>query len=408
MSLSPDTWKTRIAIAALLAITLATRICDFRHRNELRYSDEIPYCFSSLQLLEGITPEFKHAFAGPQTWAGWVYVGGVSAWHVVHPSMEERTVAVQIRPFVAVNHALWDTYADLSLVRYVWIFMAWPAVFWSVVAGFRIGNRQAGRAGGILTGAIVSLLPLFVGMSEDARPYMMGRALGIVAIDLAMVAETSKRWMFAAIVLGLAIASRIDMLMLLPLVWSELWLRRKRDGFVKPFSRYHAIVAMSALLVAPWILTNVIGNLRIIATVRLSTPVSGAVPISKTLADLFWRQGLGVALVLCIAGLFLQPTDGTKRRWLRGAFVLLALASIFKATGFGLQHQGGPLIVSAASGLAPIAARHGRIACAIVVIAHGFAGVSKLAIDPRSPSLLCERQRRCLARATCAGRNACL
>lgn len=369
MNLRSEKFKIRLAIAILLALALFIRAWDFPHRNELRYLDEIPYCQGSLQLLEGMIPEYKYSPGGPQTWAGWIYAGAVSAWHVIHPGAEERAVSMELRPFVAVNHALWDAYADLSIVRCIWILIAWPVVLGAVISGFRIGHRQAGLAGGILTAALVAMLPIFVDLSNQGRPYMMAWALGIIAIDLAMVAQSARQWTVAAIVMGLSIASRIDMLMLLPIVWSEIWARRQRDGLVKPLIRYHGIVAVSTLVVAPWILTNLIGNLRIIATVRLSTPVTGPVPITDTLKDVAWNQGLGIALVLCLIGLIVRPADGSKRRWLRNVFVLLALASIFKATGFGLQHQGGPLVILiafCAAGLVPLVGKRWHIACAVV------------------------------------------
>ncbi|HMB96816.1 MAG TPA: hypothetical protein VKK61_12310, partial [Tepidisphaeraceae bacterium] len=336
----------RIAAAVLVAlISLLVQLANFPARHDLRYGDERAYIDGSLQLLEGLVPEYKYSPAGPQTWIGWAYAGIDSARYLFLPTPEEQAAPLQVRPFVAVNHALWDNYHDLSALRWLWVLTALPFVVWAAVSGFNLGYDRAGLLGGVLGGGIVALLPVFVQLSGEARPYALAWALAIISLDLVLVRRKKSHLTAAAILFGLAIASRIDMLLILPLFWSEFWARRREDGFARPLLRFHFIALITTLLSAPWLLTNLIGNLRIIATVRFANPALGPIPFLTTLQNVFWNQGLILLLPLMLAGLLLRRPG---QRWPRVFLALYAIVlslSLFKDTGFGLQHQGGPLIV---------------------------------------------------------------
>jgi hypothetical protein len=334
-----------IAAGIVALISLLIQLSNFPAKHDLRYGDEGGYTHGCLQLLEGMVPEYKYSPAGPQTWIGWAYGGIQSARYVLFPTSEERAVPLEVRPFVAVNHALWDNYYDMGAMRWVWVLSALPFMVWAAVSGFNLGYDRAAMLGGILVGGIVAVLPIFVDLSGQARPYAMSWALAIIALDYVLVRRKKSYLTLAAILAGLAIGSRIDMLLIMPLIWSELWSRRNENGFLRPMLRFHLIAMMTTLLVAPWLLTNLIGNLRIIATVRLSGPPFGFALFFHTLRDVFWNQGLIILLPLMLAGLFMPRSADRRPRFLLAAYAIFLTLSMFKSTGFGLQHQGGPLVV---------------------------------------------------------------
>lgn len=358
-----------VAIALLLLLAMALRAWDFPPRYELRHMDETAYLAGSLHLLEGMVPPYKYSPGGPQTWAGWAYAGVQSAKYFFDPTAEERAVDARVRPFVATNHAIWDAYADMGPLRAVWVLVALPFALWAVAEAFLLGvyavtpcdpvtpagaeiaadavqpPNDIAAAAGFLVGGMVALMPLFIQLGNEGRPYIMGWSCGIIAVSLAMRRSDRRARVLSAVMMGVAVASRIDMLMLLPVVWSDLFARRREHRFLRSFFTYHAIAAVVALLLAPWILTNLIGNLRIIATVRLSQPAGGEVPLIRTLRDFGWTQGMWLLPLLALIGAVMQRPGERFPRPLLAAYVIFSALSILKATGFGLQHQGGPLVV---------------------------------------------------------------
>ena len=235
----------------------------------------------------------------------------------------------------------------------------------------RTRRNPVATAAGFLAAGFVAFMPLFVHLGGEGRPYVMGWCLGIIALCLAIRRHDPRGQILSAVVMGLAIASRIDMLMLLPIVWSEQFARRREYGFFRGFIGYHLIAGIVVLLFAPWILTNLIGNLRIIATVRLAAPAR-TVTLADTLFDFAVTQGLWLLPLLALIGALWPRRERKFPRILLAAYVVLVGASISRATGFGLQHQGGPLvilIVMSALGLRAISRLGGRVAWVVCLLA---------------------------------------
>lgn len=362
---------TGVVISLVLA-ALVLRALNIPQRYELRDGDEAAYMNCSLQLLEGITPGYKYSPAGPQIWAGWLYAGGLSARYMVAPTVEEARVPTAVRPFVALNHALFDLYSDNSNLRLfeLWLFMG--IYLWAVVAAFQLGMDRGGLAAATFLGGLAAFTPLFVELSVHSRPYATGWALGIVAISLAYRSDSMRGQIGAAILMGIAVGSRIDMLILLPLVWSELWHKRASVPFIRSMVRFNLVAALASYVVAPWLLTNIIGNLRTIATVRLAPPPGGPEPLSHALLDFGWTQGLVVVALLLLAGLVLLPAQPRPRRWVLSIYILLLLLSIFKGTGHGLQHQGPAIIavmIASTSAVSVLYVRWPRVTWGLVALA---------------------------------------
>ncbi|MEA2708146.1 MAG: hypothetical protein QOF78_747 [Phycisphaerales bacterium] len=427
--------STRVAIALLLLLALVLRAWDFPQRHEVRDADELAYVAGSLQLLEGLDPPHKHAPAGPQTWVGWFYAGGQTARYLVDPTAEEHAVAPRVRPVVATNHALWDNYADLGKMRAAWIFVALLAALWAIIEAFKLGVYAIGPStsaivatdaddaatlpkpfeeppidtglsppppppphptprqkydsaavpAGFLVAGIIAFTPLLVFLGGAGRPHVTAWCFGIIAASLAIRRPGPRGQILSAILMGLAIASRLDMLLLLPIVWSEQFARRREYGFVRSFVGYHVIAAIVTLLVAPWLMTDLIGNVQAIAAgaARVVEPiVSGGMPrgagagvavSARGLRDLALSQGLWLLPLLALVGI-LWPRRGQRVPRLLLAIYVIALvgAAMFKARGFAMQHYGAPIvvmIVMSAFALRPLAGRGGKIAWIVVGLA---------------------------------------
>jgi hypothetical protein len=367
-------FSRRSGLFLVIAVALALRLVDLPLRYVTRSVDERPYVYSGLALWEGITPTYKYSPAGPQIWISWVYAAADSARYLIHPSAEERAAPFVLRPFIAGNHALFDIYRDLSQLRYIEVIASLLVGVAASGAAFLLGWKRGGLAPAILVGGMTAILPIFLDMSDQARPYMMGWGFAIISLYYAAIAaDRPSAARCSAIFMGLAIASRIDMLMILPLAWADL-----RDLETSLFPRLRRIVQYSllamivSLLVSPWILTNLIGNLRTIATVRIAEPVNGPASKWQTLFEIFAHQGIGVDLAMVACAIFLVAPDKNRVRWIAGGYVALLALSMIKATGFGLQHQGGPLVALTAFagvGLAAVQKRWPRLVAPALLLA---------------------------------------
>ncbi|HUI07683.1 MAG TPA: hypothetical protein VL486_11840 [Verrucomicrobiae bacterium] len=318
--------------------------------HELRDEDELPYAWGSLQLLEGGVPPYKFAPAGPQTWVGWLYEGVISLTHLALPDAVERGAPLQVRPFLAVNHALFDAYRDSGALRQVWVVISFLCAMGAVVAGFRLGLAKAGLAGAILLGGTAALLPLFVGFSVQARPYMAGWGFGMMALYYALASRHPKSPTISAVLMGLSIGSRVDMLMLLPIVWSETYARSRGRQRLNNMFYYHSVLLITFLAVAPWFLMTLVGCLRIIGTVRISTVgevVAGPVAVLRAIT---WQQGLLLHVLFFLFAIALWIVCRPRRVFL-ATYILLAGLSMLKGTAFGLRHQGAPLILVIVTGV---------------------------------------------------------
>ena len=111
------------------------------------------------------------------------------------------------------------------------------------------------------------------------------------------------------------------------------------------------MAVLAFVVVAPWYLTHLLGNLRYILSVRLLDP-QHADTVPK-IWQIFWTEGLMLPVIAALAGLALAAL---RRRWpdaLAGLWLLLLTAMAFKPSAFGLRHDGA--LVVATVGLLPMA-----------------------------------------------------
>jgi len=156
--------------------------------------------------------------------------------------------------------------------------------------------------------------------------------------------------MISAILMGLAIGSRIDMALLLPVVWSEAWGRNRWRDWLRGMIRYHAVLLAAFIVVAPWYLMTFVASLRAVASIRGSTT---GLAVTKPLAVFFqvmWEQGmlLHVGFFLAAIGVWIVRRP---RRWLFAIYILFAGLSVFKESVFGLRYQGAPLLLAILAGV---------------------------------------------------------
>jgi hypothetical protein len=368
-------WR-KVGLVAVVLVACAVRLIDFPGRYSLRDLDEGTYVQGGLALWEGITPTFDRTPAGPQTWISWAYAAGNTARYLVRPTAEERSTPLVLRPFRAGNHALFDIYRDWSMLRWVEVAAGGLVAAAGTGAAFLLGWKRGGWTAAALLGGVAAFLPLFIELSSESRPYAMAWGFAFISLYLAASStERSSRAGWSAIFMGLAIGSRVDMLLLIPLGWADVWdvgtTRRQKLASV---IRFTWLSALTAFVVAPWLVTDLIGNLRAIASVRIAAGTTGE-SLGDTLKEFFFQQGLGIDLALMLMAVVLVAPDKQRVRWAAGIFVLLLSISMLKGTGFGLRHQGAPIVAMlsfAAIGMAIVAQRWPKaapivLACALIL-----------------------------------------
>ena len=104
--------------------------------------------------------------------------------------------------------------------------------------GRRTGGRAGGIAGAAVVGGVLAACPLFVDYADQSRPYAMAWSFAVLALAAAVagprraevppaepatvaVRGTARRFWFwsAAILMGLSVGSRVEMLTFLPVFW---------------------------------------------------------------------------------------------------------------------------------------------------------------------------------------------
>lgn len=369
-------WRS---LVGLLILATILRIMILPSRAEETDGDEFYYLQGGALVLEGLPSGMHYTFAGPEIWFAWAYTGGLAARYLVWPTQEERAVPLEIRPYVAVNHATFDVYHDISLLKISYIVFAGIVGLFGVAAAFGYGRRRGGLTGGVLLGIMAASLPVLVEHAGLAKPYSLGWSCVLIAAYFAATAETKPvRRTTSAIFLGLAVASRVELLGLLPvIVLLEIWPNRASLWrFAVEILRYGLTTAVCVIVAAPWSVTNLLGNLRAIATIRVAKTTLINPTITGTLTDLMWSNALGIAILIFFFAIGLaiwKRKDAGLARWpwLAALLALLLLSSCFRPTGYGLRHQGPAfmsllLLLPASIGL--IAKYHQRAAWVLVTL----------------------------------------
>ena len=175
----------------------------------------------------------------------------------------------------------------------------------------------------------------------------MSWSFGVMAAYAVACCKGPRRIPIAAILLGLAIGSRIEMILLIPLLLWEIWDQpQPGKSAIKSCLSLVCVSLLTAYIVAPWLLTGLPGNLRAIATIQLANPLAATVTFRSGLKDLAWTNGFGPALLIFLASTPLLITGTNRvRRAVLVLIVLFIASTLLKPTGFGLHQKGSVLVV---------------------------------------------------------------
>lgn len=254
--------------------------------------DEVGYLKDGLLLFEGLPPAYKFAPDALGTWL----VAIDAAVHMLPELVRETSVGAPLSTAVmsAGDRTLFHLYDNMEelrrLVAGASALLSLAAVAAMAAAGFRRGGLPSAIAGG----AIAAGMPIFCELSGDARPYCAAWSLALLAL---CATSTRARPFVSGALLGAGVACRVEMILVAPLVCWDLGrfpLRRWALEFA-------ASLAATFLLLAPWYPASLLGNLRVIASVR-HLAARGGSP-SWLVAELLAQGLIGAALLLPALGI---------------------------------------------------------------------------------------------------------
>jgi hypothetical protein len=365
------------AFVTLAAVLLSAVLLYFNYpeRYEYRNIDETGYLNGSLELLEGITPGNGYAPAGPQIWLGCARVGAQAAKNMLRPNASERAQPLQVRPYSAINRALFDNYRDLTTLHTFIIRANIVLALFAVACAVGLGMRLGGLAGGIFLGGLVAATPIFMGFVEQSRPYSNAWSFAIIAFYFAATAEGRSQVWLTGLFLGLAIASRIEMAWAVPLAWWIICTRPDRRPPLLTILKITGLMIVFAYLFAPWLLTNCFANLRTIATIGFGIPLPGAKRFTLPLTVFGIEQGMIGCLLLAFAGLIFARAGERLKLWILACYALLLVAVMITGYGIGVHQHGGLFLTTfllATASVGALAARWPRATTAAIALVLSF------------------------------------
>ena len=344
--------KNHWALGFLLLCALGLRVWNFPELYHVRSYDEIGYLSGGLLLWEGITPGFKMSPAGPGTWLVWGYAAGLSTKHLFFPEKREKPEPFPLRPYMAVDSALFELYRDLAPLRQGIVIVSILVSLWGVGAAFQMGAFRAGLPGGLLAGGLAAMTPMFILFSGMALPYSMGWSFALIAHYYAVTQTGQLRNHGAATFMALSISSRMEMLAFVPILVWEFWYRPESPPPLREIIKFCVTAVLGTLLISPWLITNLLGNARTFMTVRLFGPAI-ADTWEVNYRDFVWREGMAPTLFILIMGFAVFLHDSRNRGRILALIVALLLISLIKSTGYGMRHHGEVFIAIIA--VAPLA-----------------------------------------------------
>jgi len=329
-----------LATIAVMLAALAIRLWLMPPLYNQPQFDEPAYMIGGLLMLEGATPGVKFAPGAVTTWPGFVY-GALSAMgHLLSPSEEIVSHPLVLRPLFAIDRALFDAYADYADLRAVVMGTVLFTTLLGVLMACILGTIRAGWPGALLCGGLMAFVPAIATLSVQARPYAAAWSFGIAAITFSALLSGRWRGIGAGLCLGLAMASRIEMVLIVPLIMWEFWLRPEQRATVHMLLRVAGISAVTFLIAAPWYVTHFVGNVRKIITVPLEPGMADA-DLGIGLINLLWSEGLLAAAVLIIIGPVFQPG---RERLIAAASAFVVVALLLFGGGHVSRYNGAGFI----------------------------------------------------------------
>lgn len=339
-------------LVGVAALALLLRLVAASGHSSMPEADEIGYLSDGLLLLEGLAPGYKHTPNALINWLVFAYSGVQTVLGLLGP-VGDPSAPVLMRPMYAMEKALFVDYADLGGLRDM-------VVVLQVLAGAAAAVAVAGRGwaiarlpGAVLGGALAAATPLFVEYVAQTRAYSFAWSFAMAAYAASTLLAKPRREPVAGVLMGLAIATRVEMgLALIPLLLEAA--QRSEPG---QRIRAAATVALAAivtfLVAAPWYITSLAGNLRQIVSVRLLVPAAGSHATGDAAFALL-SAGIALPLAGCLAALLPAPA-GRGRPFAIASGILLALLTFLalRPSLGGMRHDGALLLLVAV--MSPVA-----------------------------------------------------
>ena len=105
----------------------------------------------------------------------------------------------------------------------------------------------------------------------------------------------------------MAVASRIELVLIAPLIAWEFWIRPGKTATLRALLRIAGISLVTFLVAAPWYTTHLVGNVRKVITVPLEPAMQREGHPGAGLVDLLRSEGLLAVAVLIVIGLAMRP-----------------------------------------------------------------------------------------------------
>ena len=215
-----------VAVAAIALLALILRLLAASGQSVVAESDEVGYLSDGLLLLEGLPLGYKHVPSAPIAWLVAVYGAIQTSFGLLFGSFDPAT-PVLLRPLRAMERVLFAHYADMRELRLlVVVFQIALGTLAAAAIGYR-GWRLAGLAGALLAGAMAAATPLLVEFTGQARSYSCAWSLALLAF--AALSMSGNPACDRGRPCGLAIATRIEMVLCLPPLLAELARTRQPD-----------------------------------------------------------------------------------------------------------------------------------------------------------------------------------
>jgi hypothetical protein len=329
--------RTRwLPLACVLIVGLALRLLWLPGRHETRDVDEAPYTYAGLMLFEGMIPGHKAVPGGIQFWNEWAYVGARSAYNLLHPTELEKQVPLMARPVYVIDRAIFDIYRDISPLRNYVLWCNLAAGLAAILLAWKFGVRASGSwVGGLLSGGLSAVLPVYLFVGATSRPHAFAIALAIASL----LAVGRCSIVLSAICFGLAVGTRMEMSLLSPLLAAAIISQHGWKSGLARLVRFVVVSVVTFMVIAPWWLMTWLGNIRSIAGVRILKPTgSSTTGLGTLLLEFSWVNGLAVAalLMICAWALAVQRRP---RGWLVPAAATLIGLTLLTGGGLGIAYQ---------------------------------------------------------------------
>jgi len=208
-------------------------------------SDEIAYLTDSILLVEGIRPSMSHSPSGLSTWVGAIFIIFDFVFNKLAFSNLEQL-------FQNFDEILYKNYKDLTHIKITLFLFNTLLLFYLLF----IDKKK------ILSLLFLSLYfsPALSEVTFSAKPYFTGSILFFIALI-----HKDKNKMLSLIFYGLAVAEKLELILLINLIASENYKFSIKNYF---------LIAVTFFVTCPWFTVAIIPNIKIIIKGFLYQPAS--------------------------------------------------------------------------------------------------------------------------------------